>query len=121
MSRDQRGNASALIVAIVVILGACCIGIGRVGAAVVVQARAENAADAAALAAADALALGATPSGAEAAAHKWARANDATLVRCDCRGSAAEVEVEVAPVGGLSKPGRARARAEVDFSRVMTR
>lgn len=117
--RRERGNVSVFAIAMIAIIGVFGVGLGRVGAAMTVQARAENAADAAALAAADTLALGGDAEAARFAARKWARANGAQLVECDCSGSEAEVEVEVPPIAGLSKPGRARARAEVDFNRAL--
>lgn len=117
--RPDRGNVSMFAIAMIAIVAVCGIGLGRVGAAMIVQSRAENAADAAALAAADTLALGGDADAARFAARKWARANGAELVECDCRGSDAEVEVEVPPIAGLSKPGRARARAEVDVNRAL--
>ncbi len=58
-------------------------------------ARAESAADAAALAAADALALGQGSARARDDALATAASNDARLVSCDCQGTDATVEVEV--------------------------
>lgn len=93
------------------------LGLGRVAAATVMQARADAAADAAALAAADALALGRGESGAIDAARAMAAENDAELVECECVGLAAEVVVAVDPPDGPLEafgPARSRARAEID-------
>lgn len=105
----QRGNISLLVAAAVALGGLLCLGIARVGSAATLQARADTAADAAALAAADELALGAASGSAHAHASRVAEANGGRLVSCACAGTAAEVVVAV---------GRARghARAEVDES-----
>jgi hypothetical protein len=86
---------------------------GRLGVALVGRARADTAADAAALAAADQLALGRGASAAEAAARETAASNGASLASCQCAGTAAEVEVEL----DLGVLGRARghAKAAVDL------
>jgi hypothetical protein len=86
-----------------------CLGVGRVGGAAVLQARAETAADAAALAGADALALGHGSAEAIRAARATASLNRAVLVSCACAGDAAEVVVQIGRAHG-------RARAVVDFS-----
>ena len=86
-----------------------CLGIGRVGGAAVLQARAETAADAAALAGADALALGGGSSDAVRAARAVATLNRARLVSCSCAGEAAEVVVQIGSAHG-------HARAVVDLS-----
>jgi len=116
MTGRERGATGVLAVSFVGLAGLACIGLARVGAAVVAQARAEVAADAAALAAADRLALGEGRAAARAAADATAEANGARLVACVCAGSEAEVEVIVDPPPGITRPGRARARAVVDFS-----
>jgi len=91
---------------------ALCLGAARLGAAAVAQARADAAADAAALAAADSLALGDGAAAAAQAASATAAANGARLTRCECAGSMATVSVVVrAPVVGM--PARSTARAEV--------
>jgi secretion/DNA translocation related TadE-like protein len=102
----ERGNVALLMLAVIVLAGACCVGIARIGHAAALRARAENAADAAALAAADELALGNTDEVARAAAQRVAGANGATFLSCICVGGAAQVTVEVSSA-------RARARAEV--------
>ncbi|HEX6311480.1 MAG TPA: Rv3654c family TadE-like protein [Acidimicrobiia bacterium] len=98
----------------IVVLGlALTAGAGRLGSALVARARADAAADAAALAAADMLALGRGSEAAVAAAHDTAAANGAALVRCECAGRDALVVVEVAATGILAVPAEGRARAEV--------
>ena len=77
-------------------------GAARLGGALVGRARAESAADAAALAAADRLALGGGGAAARTAAARTAASNHARLVSCDCAGASAAVVVEVdlpAPLG----------------------
>jgi hypothetical protein len=74
-------------------------------------ARADTAADAAALAGADALALGRSPAAAERAARGAASDNGARLVSCTCRNDAAEVVVVIGRAHG-------HARAVVDAAGV---
>jgi secretion/DNA translocation related TadE-like protein len=105
----ERGNISILVAAAVVVGGLLCVAIGRVGDAATLQARADAAADAAALAAADQLALGQGTSAATARARAVARENGAKLVSCACAGSAAEIVVAF-------DRARGHARAEVDRS-----
>jgi len=101
----------------VVVLGlTLAVGASRLGAAVVAQARADTAADAAALAAADMLALGRGAGAARAAAHQTARANGATLERCDCEGIQADVEVRLPATGLLGAAAVGHARAEVGLT-----
>jgi len=107
----ERGAAGVLMVGVVALGFVLCVAIARLGGGAVDAARAQTAADAAALAAADQLALGRGDRAARRTADSTAHENGARLVRCDCSGTAAEVEVEVAG------RARARARAEVDFSR----
>ena len=102
----QRGNVSVLMVAAVVLSGSLCIVIARVGGVAADRARADTAADAAALAAADQLALDHGPRAAMAVARQVAGENGATLDSCSCTGSAAFVVVHIGHI-------RARARAEV--------
>src|SRR5204863_1961434 len=68
VAAGERGSVSILMIAAAGMAVVLCLGLGRVGGAAVLQARADTAADSAALAAADALALGRGPSGAAAAA-----------------------------------------------------
>ena len=112
MTDDQRGNISVLVIAVMVVAVLLCTAVARLGSAVAEKSRANNAADAAALAAADGLALGTPPSDACAAARRIAAGNGARLLTCGCRASpagatAAEVTVEMGDA-------RARARAVVD-------
>ncbi len=108
----SRGSVSVLMVAVAFCGFLLVVGAARLGAAVVTKARADTAADAAALAAADALALGRGVPAAVALARDRAAANGARLVTCRCGAGAAEVTVEV-PGGVIGRPVRARARAEV--------
>jgi secretion/DNA translocation related TadE-like protein len=87
----------------------------RLGGALVGRARADTAADAAALAAADSLALGRGAAAAAAAARATATNNNARLVSCACEGTEAEVvvEVDLPHLGVFGGVARGRARAEV--------
>jgi secretion/DNA translocation related TadE-like protein len=109
-TRD-RGAVSILMLAAVGISIALCLGIARVGGAAVLQARADTAADAAALAGADALALGRGSVAAVRSARTAVALNHGRLVSCSCTGDAAEVVVQLGRAHG-------RARAVVDFSGV---
>jgi secretion/DNA translocation related TadE-like protein len=100
MSERSRGNVSILVVAIIVIGAAMALGLARLGSAAVDRARADGAADAAALAAASGLARGQSPPAACRTARSVATANAARLLTCTCRGSRAEVVVEVDGVAG---------------------
>ena len=93
----ERGSVSLLALAAVGLSVVLCLGIARVGGAAVLQARADTAADAAALAGADALALGRGPSSALRSARAAASLNHARLVSCTCAGAEAEV-VEAAGI-----------------------
>jgi secretion/DNA translocation related TadE-like protein len=111
----ERGGVSIVMLAVLVIGLVLTMSAARLGVALVGRARAETAADAAALAAADALALGESADGAMAAANETAAGNDAALVSCRCDGTVAEVVVEVGlpGLGALGGSARAHARAEV--------
>jgi secretion/DNA translocation related TadE-like protein len=113
--RCERGAVTVLMLAVLVIGLVLTMGAARLGGALVGRARAESAADAAALAAADRLALGDGAGAARAAAADTATSNDARLVSCDCSGTTAEVvvEVDVPGWGALAGPARGRAKAEV--------
>jgi secretion/DNA translocation related TadE-like protein len=117
--QGERGGMTVAAVLVIVAATTMCLGVARLGAAAVLRARAETAADAAALAAAAHLAQGESSGRAAAVAADAALDNGARLVSCDCRGTAAEVEVALDAPPGLGMPGavRARARAEVDLSR----
>ena len=107
MRGRERGNASMLVMAAVVLCGLLCIATARLGAAARDKAAANTAADAAALAAAGVLARGGSSRAAEAVARHAASANGARLLSCRCAAGDALVVVEV---GGA----RARARARAD-------
>ena len=111
----QRGGVSILMIAVVVIGLVLSFGGARLGSAIVGRARADTAADAAALAAADALALGDGAGSAQSAARATAASNDARLVSCECAGTVADVvvEVDVVGLGALGSIARGHARAEV--------
>jgi secretion/DNA translocation related TadE-like protein len=109
---DARGNVSILVTAVIVVTALVCTAVARLGSGVVEKSRANNAADAAALAAADGLALGHSPARACAIARETAIDNGARLLDCRCRVSPTrmtEAEVTVA-----TDEARARARAVVD-------
>ena len=88
------------------------VGAARVGTALVARARAQTAADAAALAAAETLAFGGDATQASADAAAAASANGAHLVRSACAGPTTTVTVEI-DVPGLGRVARVTARAEV--------
>jgi hypothetical protein len=100
------GNVSVLMVAAVVLAGALCIVVARVGGVAADRARADTAADAAALAAADELAQQHDCAAATAAARQVATANSATFDACSCDAHSALVMVHIGRI-------RTRARAEV--------
>ena len=102
----MRGNVSVVVAAVIVVAFLLCVAVAHLGSAVVEKSRANNAADAAALAAADALALGRTGAGACGVARAVALDNGALLVTCAPDAAAAEVVVAIGDA-------RARARAEV--------
>lgn len=121
-TRDERGVVSILMAAVA--MGLCLVALAAadLGAMVLARARAQAAADGAALAAAieqaPILGQGDDP---EAAARDYAHRNGATLIRCDCRvGSAVtEVEVTVRPrvlmiAAWQDRPAHATARATID-------
>lgn len=107
---DIRGNVSVLIAAVVVVAFLLCGAVARLGSAVVEKSRANNAADAAALAAADGLALGRAPAEMCAVAGGVAVDNGARLLTCHCGAGAAEVVVAIGDARGT-------ARAVVDPAR----
>jgi secretion/DNA translocation related TadE-like protein len=104
-----------LMLAVFVIGVVLALGALRLGGAMIGRARAESAADAAALAAADALALGHGSDQARADAAATAASNDARLVQCVCAGHDARVivEIDLPAFGALSGTAIGRARAEV--------
>jgi secretion/DNA translocation related TadE-like protein len=112
VSARERGSVTVFMVAAIALAAVLMTGIARVGGAAAQRARADSAADAAALAAADELALGHDARAASAAARETASANGARLVSCECTGTGAEVVVVLGAATG-------RARAEVDFGNLL--
>jgi secretion/DNA translocation related TadE-like protein len=111
----QQGSAGLLLCGVVVVAAALVVGLGRLAGGVGAAARAQTAADAAALAAAGELVAGRTPGAAERTASVTAAANGARLLSCECAGPAVIVQVTFilpssGPASGLV---RAAARAEV--------
>jgi secretion/DNA translocation related TadE-like protein len=112
--RDRRGNVSIFVAVFMVVGMLLCTAVGKLGGAVVEKSRANNAADASALAAADGLALGWTSADACAAARSTAADNGARLLTCRSTASvggglAAEVVLQM-------HDATAQARAEVGAS-----
>ena len=95
---NQRGQVLPLVAVMVVLAGASCLVLGRVGGAAVARAQAVTAADAAALAGA---------AGGREAARTSAEANGARLVRYRELGFDTRVGVEL---GGARASARARRR-----------
>ena len=114
-SKRERGAVSILVIAVLVIGLVLTFAAARLGGALVGRARADTAADAAALAAADSLALGRGAAAAASAARTTAASNHARLVSCACAGTQAAVvvEVDIPGLGVLGGVARGRARAEV--------
>lgn len=112
---EAREGGSVTMLALALLIAAVVLAAGgaRLGAALVLRARAETAADAAALAAADALALGRGAAASSEAARVAADDNGAVLLECRCRGEVAQVLVRTV-AGVFGRTARARARAEVD-------
>jgi secretion/DNA translocation related TadE-like protein len=115
----DRGSVSVLAAGIMVALVVLALGASDVARVLTAVARAQTAADAAALAAAQELALpgGASP---RDIAADYAERNGAELLGCDCSPDASEAIVDVrVMVGGLLLFGsdrvvRAEAKAVVD-------
>ena len=112
MRARERGASTVVVIAVVAMGFVLVAGAARLGTALIARARADTAADAAALAAADMLALGQDSGAAEAAARDTAAANGAQLVRCSCAGRFPTVVVAVA-AGSLGASAHSTARAEV--------
>ena len=102
MSRSEQGNVSILLAAVIVVAILLCAAIAGLGSAAADKARANNAADAAALAAAGGIARGRTQSEACALARTTALENGARLLTCHGADATAWVVVGI---------GEARARA----------
>jgi secretion/DNA translocation related TadE-like protein len=115
VNRREHGAVSMVMLGVLVVGLVLTMGAARLGGALIGRARADAAADAAALAAADRLALGDGAGEAHRAATETAATNDARLVSCDCSGTTAEVvvEVDIPAWGALFGPARGRAKAEV--------
>lgn len=109
----EKGSVVILVVVGVMLAGLLCLAVARLGGAAVEKARANTAADAAALAAAGELGGGGTGGDAVRAAGSVAAANGAILTRCRCSGTEAIVEVRV-------KAARSTARARVTHSSPVT-
>ena len=110
--RSDKAGVSILMLVVLVFGLLLTLGVGRLGIAMIGRARADTAADAAALAAADSLALGRTSTDAIEAARVTARSNGARLVVCECEGASAAVVVETDL--GVLGVARGRAKAVVD-------
>jgi secretion/DNA translocation related TadE-like protein len=89
----ERGSVVVMMTAAIVVAGMLMLGAAQLGGAGTRKARADTAADAAALAAADELALGRPGVEAANAARTVADANGAVLVSCVCAGRSAQVTV----------------------------
>lgn len=100
MARDERGQTLPLLALVIVIAGGSVVGLARIGEAAILRARAQTAADAAALA-------GAVDG--KIAAARLAATNGGRLVSFRTEGREAAVVVSV----GRAR-ARARARAEGD-------
>ena len=117
--RADRGSVTIVAAAVMAVVVVATMGAADVGKALVARARAQQAADAAALAAAQELAFPSGLAPAETAADLATR-NGARLVSCACAPGTLDALVEVsAPIGPLLLfPGdlavSARARAVVD-------
>jgi secretion/DNA translocation related TadE-like protein len=115
---DERGAVTVLVAAILSLVTVLALITVDVVRALQSKARAQTAADAAALAAAQDIALGSTTSPAEAASE-YARRNGGVLTRCRCaRGSLEAVVTVKVPVEllfvGPSRFVSRTARAVVD-------
>lgn len=119
--RSERGSISLLAAGVIVMVGVMVLATADVTRALTAAARAQAAADAAALAAAQEIV---EPSGEDpaAAADRYAVANGAQLVSCDCPAGGSEAVVTVrVEISGLLllRSGRqttATARALVDLT-----
>lgn len=114
----ERGSVSIVAAAIVAMVMVVALGAGDLARVLVAAARAQSAADAAALAAAQELALPTGPAPGDVAA-RFAELNSAELVECRCDPGTLEATVRVrVAVGHLATLGgersvEARARAVV--------
>ena len=111
MRRDESGNVSVFVAAAIVVGMLLCTAVASLGTASAVKSRANNAADASALAAADRLALGESPAAACLIARQTATDNGARLLTC--RAGAATAETMAAEVTLEIGAAHATARAVV--------
>lgn len=117
---NERGSVSVVVAAGVGMALVITIGVADVGRALIARSRAEAVADLAALATAQDLALPSAPDP-TAVAERYASANGARLISCDCAIGSTEATVSVAVhVGGFLLPIGDRdvigsARAVVDL------
>ncbi|MEO8293585.1 MAG: pilus assembly protein TadG-related protein [Actinomycetota bacterium] len=122
MSAPERGSVSIVVVALMAMALVLSMGMTDLARVLTRAARAQTAADAAALAAAQELATG-SASGVEPAdmAAAYAERNGAVLTACSCAAGGTEAVVTVSlPVGPLAfapddRVVTARARAVVDI------
>jgi len=118
--RRQNGSASVVAVAIVAVLVVFALGAADLARVLVAVARAQTAADAAALAAAQELAMPTDLAPADVASD-YAERNGAVLVECDCAEHTFEATVRVRVdtgellLFGVHRFADARARAVVDL------
>lgn len=119
--RNDRGNVSIAMLALAAVVAMLILGLGDLAVFLLARAKAQTAADAAALAAASEQVpgLGQDPIG---QARRLAKANGADLTGCACRraanGATVQVEIPVrfAVIGALGvQTVIGRARAEVDI------
>lgn len=117
--RAEDGNAAIALVGGMAVVMVMLIGLSDLATFFLARTRAQTAADAAALAAAAELLPGVGTAPAEQA-RRFAGANGARLLTCDCRPGAGAAEVTVSvpvslSVGGLTGGSvvRARSRAEI--------
>jgi secretion/DNA translocation related TadE-like protein len=118
-ARDaQRGSVTIAAAGLLVLSLVLSLGVADLARVLVASARAQNAADSAALAAAQELALSGVRDPADVATEYAAR-NEASLVNCSCHEDGFEATVEVrVPVGSLllfadDRSVTSSARAEV--------
>jgi len=112
--RGERGNVTVLVIAVVVVAVLLATAVARLGSAVAEKARANNAADASALAAAGALASGSSPAGACLTARRTATDNGAQLLTCQWDDNGAVVTIAMGEAQAI-------ARAVVDAAGVVSR
>jgi hypothetical protein len=97
MRSDERGSAAPLLAVLVVAVGGLCFALGRMGGQVDDRARAQTAADAAALAGA---------ADGEGAARALARANGARVLSIEVDGHEVQVTVRVGEAEAVARATR---------------